>query len=402
MTFDDEFTAALRRDLQGVHVGFDPAGAEAMIRVATQSDPLGERRGYVAPLAAAAAVVVIGGGVATFAATRGHGTATGGGPVAPVTCATTSSSATPTTSASASASEVPPVYTPAVPPTTAYPTPVPTTSPAVPPLPTIGPTGSNAEVPTLTTPVPTPSTPVRATTALVPVATRTVYVPPPPPAAPGSTGPAVPSSAASLPPESAMPAGAPTDVPTPAPSTSPADDPCATSATPTTAATDLPSAVPTATPSPVPTAMPTSYADCDPTMIDPGFSGCITFIASMTTEPGGRSVVQIPNQSRIPADTVYVVTGYQVQNPHGDEGTLIMRNGATTLVSTGLSAGVTPLDPTARFKVSSGDPVQIDVMCKNTTTACTPTVRIAARVDQTPILPIPSSTPVSVGSPTHS
>lgn len=346
MTFDDEITAALRRDLQAAHVGFDAGGAEAMIRVATQSDPLGERRAYAAPLAAAAAVVVIGGGVATFAATRDSGTPTGGGPVAPAPCATTSTSA--------GASVIPPPIHTA--PASAFPAAPSTTVPA---LPVAAPSTTAVEPPAPSVTVPPLPTAVPSTTAAEPPALSA-------PAEPRS------SSAVLAPPEATLSAR---DLPTPVPSTSPTDDPCATSATPTATASDQPTAVPS-TPRPLPA------ASCSPLDPDPGFSGCITFFVQAKSAPGTppRSVT-IPNVTGIPSSARYAVSGYVVRNSGAASGTVTITQGNTVVARHRFLAGSTSavLSVDSPTVVSGQRPAVVQVSCDSAATVCSATVSIAAR-----------------------
>lgn len=79
---DDRIETALRQELSGIWVPFDPDRAEAMISTATSADIRRLPR-LAAPLTAAAAVLAVGAGVAVFAANGAGDTASpsGGGPV---------------------------------------------------------------------------------------------------------------------------------------------------------------------------------------------------------------------------------------------------------------------------------------------------------------------------------
>lgn len=338
MTFDDEITAALRRDLQAVQVSFDAAGADDMIRVATQSDPVGERRAYAAPLAAAAAVVVIGGGVATFAATRDTGTPTGGGPVAPVPCATSS----------AVASLVPPpVYSG---PASADPT----TATTVPPVPTTVPSTS-------------------------------YYNPLTPPAnvRPSS------STAALPPPEEKL-------TPSAVPNSGATDEPCPTS----TSAPDAPSAVPSASASDLPAVAP----NCTPDMIDPGFSGCITFNVRATVAPGsGSASFPIPNVPGIPSTSHFTVLTYDVENPGTNSGTVTIEQDNTIIARhrflAGTNSSVRSVD--SPIEISTDHKAEVRLSCESTTTQCAVRVSVAARIVQTGS-PIDTATDAPTPTPTKS
>ncbi|HEV7204802.1 MAG TPA: hypothetical protein VGN18_09340 [Jatrophihabitans sp.] len=350
MTFDDEITAALRRDLQAAHVGFDAARAEDMIRVATQSAPLGERRAYAAPLAAAAAVVVIGGGVATFAATRDSGTATGGGPVPPVPCPPTSTSAAPSESASA----IPPVYPlPAAPPSTLYPTPVTSTASDLP-----------LHLPS-STPVPSAS---GSATAAPPNGGIAMTLPP------VSTTPAVPGSTVE-----------PTVVLKPLPSTSPTDDPCTRTDAPTSS--DMPSPVPT--------------TPCEPGALDPGFCGSSVpaYSSSLTIGLTVRANAHSTGTATMPlaSGDTFVVTELRFHNSD-DTGRIRFVQGSTVVLDqalAGLGDHTFTLDAARQFPVSAGKPLTIGIDCANTSTACAPTVEITGHYEA------PSTTTSSTPTPTH-